>query len=553
MCDIIFRRGTIALKGACINEAADSWVHSVPLRARETRYSRDKSQEYHLTIATCDECKSLDFQLTDLPAIDEKDFHILGLAHVVTNKPDSCEAWYLVVYCRVLDDLRSKLGLPTRQYHITLGFYNADPHGCNDIYKSIVVWSNDLNMRKVISSLGANTTFSEAEMSLLDMILPKVIEACREIDDALIKMLRSIGLAMVQSAASVTYDAMHMQIIHLIGSFLFERGVVFGLKLLVHDALKTKTIPQVREYVENTLRFASPPPRESKYTGRDKCAIAPSHATDVVRMRQMGKTLRDVNIALFGPFKKFGKAFPSVVSMDVQTSKLTMASCPRNFGWVNYCDPGTKSTGRSLVSFALGFTPLRCCYYDPKNLLQIFFLVAHIFTRHLPHNLPHNNVGYKVAGSAYPTTFEQISALHALGIRAIVTVHENAIDSRLAAAASRMGITCHHFHTIDRTPPSLAQLSEICQLMDSVIRGVDTTVPAPASASGGRSHSSEKSGDNKCEGGGGSVLVHCQGGVGRTNTVIAAYIMYAIQVSAADAINMVSTQLHSDHSVLFMM
>ena len=169
-----------------------------------------------------------------------------------------------------------------------------------------------------------------------------------------------------------------------------------------------------------------------------------------------------------------------------------------------------------------------------------------------------------MAGSAYPTTFEQISALHALGIRAIVTVHENAIDSRLAAAASRMGISCHHFHTIDRTPPSLAQLREICELMDSVIRGgdSDSAAPAPASASaseGGRQRKDDSKGDSKGDSktnvndhseksgdgneGGGSVLVHCQGGVGRTNTVIAAYIMYAIQVSAADAINMVSKLL----------
>lgn len=65
---------------------------------------------------------------------------------------------------------------------------------------------------------------------------------------------------------------------------------------------------------------------------------------------------------------------------------------------------------------------------------------------------------------------------------------------------------------MDRFPPSLEQLQAICKVMhESISKQV-------------------------------GVLVHCQGGVGRTNTVIIAYLMWAKNLSAADATGRVTAQ-----------
>lgn len=133
---------------------------------------------------------------------------------------------------------------------------------------------------------------------------------------------------------------------------------------------------------------------------------------------------------------------------------------------------------------------------------------------------------YMLAGSAVPTEPMHLRAMAAVGIRHIVTVHENHLSPQLCPTLTVGAgngtvettnvapgeVVSYHFHVADRTPPSAAQLRTMCQLLDSALpRG---------------------------EG----VLVHCQGGVGRTNTVIIAYLMWALDLSAAEATAQVTAQ-----------
>lgn len=118
-----------------------------------------------------------------------------------------------------------------------------------------------------------------------------------------------------------------------------------------------------------------------------------------------------------------------------------------------------------------------------------------------------------LAGCAIPTTMDNVSALFGLGISKVITVHE--LDLRqgsLVHCFESMGIQTFHFPVVDRTPPSMSQLKEMVALI----------------------HGSVSKGDG--------VAVHCQGGVGRTNTVICAYTMWSTRCSAADAIKIVSDQ-----------
>jgi len=136
---------------------------------------------------------------------------------------------------------------------------------------------------------------------------------------------------------------------------------------------------------------------------------------------------------------------------------------------------------------------------------------------------------YLLAGSAYPTTRKQLVALRSVGIQHILTVHEAALPASLCPtvalsaksaafdlgnhrASDDLGIVSYHFDVVDRTPPAREQLEAMCAIIHRAVA--------------------------RSEG----VLVHCQGGVGRTNTVIIAYLMWSQHLSAADATAQVTEQ-----------
>lgn len=141
------------------------------------------------------------------------------------------------------------------------------------------------------------------------------------------------------------------------------------------------------------------------------------------------------------------------------------------------------------------------------NLVDVYFL---------PRNfsfINHDRCQRLLTGSAIPTKMSQISALYGIGVKAIVTLHEEPLCLSLSGPALRMyGINTHHFKVVDRTPLTLKQLEEVCYLIASY-------------------HEKHE-----------IVHIHCQGGVGRTNMAIIAYLMSQYSISAAEAKLIVESQ-----------
>lgn len=264
-------------------------------------------------------------------------------------------------------------------------------------------------------------------------------------------------------------DSTHLlDLINDIGHYMLLQGLAYGLKLIIHcrnDVCSTHNIDYLLPQ-------------------------ALSSSAVIEKQRQL---VRESNLLIQCRTKmqhELGKApkwcyKDRVLAIHAEHNAVELLQLPRNFSWV------------TLQGFDLN---------EPSCSPQLQFLLA---------------------GSAIPSAVSQVAALSGVGIRRIITVHEESLSATLCPTvpvnpaltldSTRMGaksggILAHHFAVVDRFPPDLEQLKVMCQIIHESV--------------------------SRQEG----VLVHCQGGVGRTNTVIIAYLMWAKNLSAADATERVTAQ-----------
>ena len=460
-------RGTISILGQWVDEIGEQWSSTVPSVARSNRSERDGTGRYHFTVVAPNEFDTIDINELDTTEINAE---VVGLSMI---QKGSLQSWYAVVYCPWADSLRSKLGLPRKELHITLGFIGGDLYGESSLCNSILQWNNNrkqlYNLVALIISTPTKLQQGKRDYSREIIILSGILDKLQPEGMLLseqIKMFKSVALWCMQCSTFETVN-----VAQDIGHILLQKGIPYGLFLLL----------QCNKDVHNAIDLEYNLPQAISET-----------ITDNVK----NKIIRDCNILLFDRKKKIGsihKKYSIERVFSMYKGKLDRQALQRNFSWASL-----EGNSNNL-----------CCSSDT--------------VRYLP---------YLLAGSAIPTHKSQLSAMYGVGIRHILTVHENPLPGSLcptipvsqsisfdqfnvqqsAQFSDTTGIVSYHFPVIDRYPPSSAQLLQMCYLIHTAV--------------------------SKLEG----VLVHCQGGVGRTNTVIIAYLMWSQGLSAAEATAQVTAQ-----------
>lgn len=462
-----YRKGCIVASFHELPTCVTCIIGLVPPSARLSKAARDGENEYHVTVTTPAETSNISLTDDSLPQ-DANDVVILGIAHV---KRRECESWSAVVLCPSWQRFRASLGLPEKDFHITLGFHQADPHSPSSSYliQSMLTWtSTDELSSQFFSAMKANNSAMTEMVGNSGTDFPLVLAEVHAVMEKLFELyasdrgfdmerLRELGkLAMQWKAYTVCGN---------VGWVLLQAGYLFGLRLVLTSMVQTnRTIDM--EHLK----------------ARFPMDITPTLKT--MDAEKVWKNLVELNkMVLARGYQRIDKC----LVFCLKDKHLELLSLPRNFSWVTV--PGEA-------------------FEDDSVPVDKFLL----------------------AGCAFPGNADHMLAMFYVGIRRIITIHEGPLPQKLQitphsmsfgktyprdAEAEQQQLTMEftHIACADRTPPTRRQVQ-------------DDVIPVI------HQHVSQREG----------VVVHCLGGLGRTNTLLIAYLMYLTKQSAAEATAEVTRQ-----------
>lgn len=444
-------RGSLVLESEEINSIACRWLDALPdCKHSINRIERD-GEKYHITVAHRSELSGMEEAvlppLSGGPSPVSATLVDLGVGYA---RNGDAEAWFVVIYCPEVANIRQHLGLAPKNLHITLGFSPRDVHGVPKGVHQLV--SHQSTMPSIVSKILVAPLCGEQSI-ILSWIVDRISASAFSTttmsnNDLLDADCAAVALRDIGRFASRTHNS---RLATTSFTALLEAGYWVGL----HAMIKL-----------TTLHGGS--------------------VNDVTKHLQLPLTLRELPISLRSASKE-GVRMQVVKALNANATELGQDKRRVVYSTAALAsDTGVKDTLSKQDS-----------------------LVHELHRLAFPRNFGFVMPG--LAGMAMPTSKEHVMALSGVGITNIITILEKPLSVEMRAWCAKQDIEVHFFEVPDRTPPTLEEL----KAMTSII---------------------QKSIDE-----GGATVVHCMGGVGRTNTAIIAYAMLANGLSAADGIQLVTS------------
>lgn len=446
-------RETCSIVGDRIDTIGSKHVHLCPEDYRNQRIARDGTINFHLTIMSAEECKTLQSdQLKELYDSTQSclgNLYELGVAQVKKSETEDC--FYVVIHCPRGDEIRRQFNLPSKVFHITLGFRSKDLHGAVNLHRSIFKWNDDT--KDLLYALKHLLEIKELEwntrnLEYLSILTYRLLDSFSQVSERsvlIVAQLREVGKWCFKFGDLVLCKD--------IGESLLINGFLFGAKLLILCGLKER-----EDYNVLDLKHLFP-------INVEKC---------LSKGITIDKMVLGINKFLLNTTKDMNHK-KTIMMFNKKEKKVELVKLPRNFSWVSI-NPEVKDS-------------------DYNNLL---------------------------CGTAKPSSESDFIALSSIGVKTVLTVMEEPLEKTLSPSTfefitQTLGMNCVFFPVVDRTPPTKDQLRRMCDVINEVLYGDELI---------------SKRG----------VLVHCAGGVGRTNTVLASYMVLARRISSAEAIRELTEQ-----------
>ena len=177
---VLIARGCLIAVGSSVDGSAAALSINVPQHAREKRLNRD-GPGHHVTIVAKHELSTLTScthamlmeRASELVTIP----HALGVGSATRAK---AQCWFVVCMWPHAQQLRSSIGLPPIDLHITLGFTPADVHGVSKGVGTLLSPSSPRDWPAVVQAAQQTAAVSamdakayEAALVMLDWLIEK--------------------------------------------------------------------------------------------------------------------------------------------------------------------------------------------------------------------------------------------------------------------------------------------------------------------------------------------------------------------------------------------
>ena len=217
-------KGCLFLSGPKVDEIVKKYIDDVPKSCQEKQQQRD-GRRYHITIVTSAEFDRK--KITDKYIRQYNDHTLssdIGLGKL-TDGDNEC--YYIIVHCPTGDLLREKLSLPTKYFHITLGFKYVDIHR-EKALNSLVNVSDVVPEDLLIISRNKTSVIKQCE--ILEIYLNNYIQLNKNYNEIVISLAK-IYILSKQFIKLNNLAEILQQKQHLYGYYIF-------IKLKIHQGEK---------------------------------------------------------------------------------------------------------------------------------------------------------------------------------------------------------------------------------------------------------------------------------------------------------------------------